>query len=297
MMKVGVAAAIAFFLFVALLQAQAPGGAPQSAGPQQPAAEPASPSANGFQGLSLGLLPAPDPAAVDRGKQIFTSRCAFCHGANATGGESGPDLIRSVVVLHDQGKGTSIGPVVLNGRPDRGMPKFDFTDSQIKDIAAFLLSRNQAAANRRTYQVLNVVTGDPAAGKAYFDAHCASCHSPTGDLAHVAGKYEPPVLQGRFLYPGRRAADSAPSAPDSRALKTATVVLPSGQSYSGRVLEYDDFSISLLDASGQYRSWELGGVRKIKVQVQDPLEGHLKLLREYTDADIHNVLSYLETLK
>ena len=298
MMRLGIAAAITLSLSVAVLQGQSPAGAPQPSAPQQ--APPGAPalSANGYQGLSLGLLPAPDPAAVDRGKQIFTSRCAFCHGANATGGESGPDLVRSVVVLHDEGKGTAIGPVVLNGRPDRGMPKFDFNDSQIKDIAAFLLSRNQAAANRRTYQVLNLVTGDAAAGKAYFDAHCASCHSPAGDLAHVASKYEPPVLQGRFLYPGRKASDSAPSAPDSRALKTATVVLPSGQSYSGRVLEYDDFSISLLDASGQYHSWELGGAQnRIKVEVQDPLEGHLKLMREYSDADIHNVLSYLETLK
>ena len=53
-----------------------------------------------------------------------------------------------------------------------------------------------------------------------------------------------------------------------------------------------------LDASGQYHSWELGGAQnRIKVEVQDPLEGHLKLMREYSDADIHNVLSYLETLK
>src|SRR5690348_3547241 len=110
MMRLGIAAAITLSLSVAVLQGQSPAGAPQPSAPQQ--APPGAPalSANGYQGLSLGLLPAPDPAAVDRGKQIFTSRCAFCHGANATGGESGPDLVRSVVVLHDEGKGTAIGP-------------------------------------------------------------------------------------------------------------------------------------------------------------------------------------------
>lgn len=250
------------------------------------------------QGLSFGLLPPPDPAAVARGKQIFTANCAFCHGANATGGETGPDLVRSVVVLHDEGKGTTIGPVLLNGRPDRGMPKFNFTEDQIKDIAAFLLSRNQAAANRRTYQVLDLQTGDAKAGKEYFEAHCISCHSANGDLAHVAGKYEPPMLQERMLYPARKASDSQPAAPESRSQETVTVTLPSGQSYSGRLLLLDDFSVALLDASGEYHAWELdAGQNGLKVEAHDPLEAHLKLMRGYADIDIHNLLTYLETLK
>jgi cytochrome c oxidase cbb3-type subunit 3 len=270
--------------------------APTFANSQQPAGQGAAPT-NPQQGVSLGLLPAPDPAAVARGKQIFSATCAFCHGANATGGETGPDLVRSVLVLHDQGKGTTIGPVVLNGRPDRGMPKFNFNEEQIKDIAAFLLSRNQAAANRRTYRVLDLLTGDPKAGKSYFDSHCASCHSVVGDLAHVASKFEPPTLQERLLYP-RTAADSLPSAADSRAKKTVTVTLPSGRSYSGKLLHFDDFSVALLDASGEYHSWELNrGENGVKVDVHDPLDGHLRLMHEYTDADIHNVLAYLETLK
>ena len=170
------------------------------------------------------------------------------------------------------------------------MPKFNFTDDQIKDVAAFLLSRNQAAANRRTYQVLDLLTGDAKAGKQYFDARCASCHSASGDLAHVAGKYEPPMLQERLLYPTRKTSDSQASATDSRLQKTVTVTLPSGQSFSGRLLQFDDFSVALLDSSGQYHAWELnGGQNGIKVEARDPLEGHLKLMHEYTDADIHNL--------
>jgi cytochrome c oxidase cbb3-type subunit III len=258
----------------------------------------ASPPPSPQGGLSFGLLPPPDPAAVDRGKQIFSANCAFCHGANATGGETGPDLVRSIVVLHDEGKGTAIGPVILNGRPDRGMPKFNFTDVQIKDLAAFLLARNQAAANRRTYQVLNLVTGNATTGKAFFDSHCASCHSATGDLAHIAGKYDPPTLQERVLFPARKTSDTIPAAADTRSQNTVTVTLPSGQSYSGRLLQLDDFSVSLLDSAGQYHAWELnGGQNGIKVEAHDPLDGHLKLLHEYTDTDIHNLMAYLETLK
>ena len=35
----------------------------------------------------------------------------------------------------------------------------------------------------------------------------------------------------------------------------------------------------------------------IKVEVQDPLAEHVELLKKYTNADMHNILAYLETLK
>src|SRR6476646_1414521 len=50
--------------------------------------------------------------------------------SDARGGENnGPNLLRSEVVLMDQ-KGEEIAQVVQNGRPDRGMPKFDMTTAQ-----------------------------------------------------------------------------------------------------------------------------------------------------------------------
>src|SRR4051812_9624354 len=109
----------------------------------------------------LAIGKPPDPQAVERGHSLFVSNCGFCHGTNARGGATGPDLVRSVLVLHDQGSGKEIGPVIHNGRPAKGMPGFPLTDAQISDISAYLLSRTQAAANRMEYQIQNIVTGDP----------------------------------------------------------------------------------------------------------------------------------------
>lgn len=279
--------------------------AEKKAGPGARTAEPTQQSAQSAaqrreEGMRkfLAIGAAPDPEAVKRGQQLFVSTCGFCHGTNANGGETGPDLVRSVLVLHDQGTGKEIGPVIHNGRPGKGMPSFNLSDAQIKDIAAFLLSRTQAAANRGGYKILNIVTGDAKAGEAYFSAHCSSCHSPTGDLAHIATKYEPVALQSRFLYPRTERFPGMPGPPPNpRAQKTVTVTLASGQTYNGTLERIDDFSVALTEPSGQYHSWLFDAEQGIKVQVHDPLEQHAELLRQYSNADMHNILAYLETMK
>src|SRR3954471_16558955 len=149
----------------------------------------------------LGLGAPPDAAAAERGSKIYGSSCSFCHGAKATGGDTGPDLVRSSLVLHDE-KGELIGPVVHNGRVDRGMPQFaSFSNTELYDLAQFLHQRVEFAANRGTYKILDVITGDAKAGEAWFEGAggCANCHAPTGDLAHIATKLNPPELQQTLL--------------------------------------------------------------------------------------------------
>ena len=232
----------------------------------------------------LGLGPPPDPAAAARGAVLYASNCAFCHGEKARGAE-GPNLVRSVLVLHDE-KGELIGPVIAQGRPDRGMPPFaSLTEAQRSDIAQFLHMQVELAANRGGYKLLNVVTGDAKKGEQYFngEGRCNTCHSPTGDLAHIASKYEQPdQLQNRFVFPG----------PERD--RKVTVTLPSGQTVSGTLKRMDDFHVSMWDSSGNFRSFPRDGV---KVEVEDQLAGHRKLLAQYTDADIHNLTAYLVTLK
>jgi len=229
----------------------------------------------------LGLAPPADPEAAERGQKVYAQACAFCHGPNATGAE-GPDLLRSALVLHDD-NGEKIGPFLQKGRPDKGMPAFaNMTEAQARDIAEFLHMRVEAAANRFGYKLQNVVTGDAKAGANYFDKQCKACHSATGDLAHV-GRTDPADLQARFLYPDR-------NTPPVK----ATVTLASGETVSGTLKRLDDFDISLVDATGDYRSFARDAV---KLTLKDPLEGHRELLAKYSDADMHNILAYLVTLK
>ena len=229
------------------------------------------------------LPPDQDPAAVARGKDLYGANCTFCHGKEATGGNSGPDLLRSVLVNHDE-KGELIGPVIRQGRTRRGMPSFNLGDSQISDLVAFLHQRNRDARLRFTYKVASVAIGDPLSGKAYFESHCAPCHASNHDLVGIASKYQGDELQQRWLDPGGKSTDVI-----------VTVTLSLGQKYTGKLKHLDEFSVSLYDPQGNYRSFTLNS--KAKVEIQDPLVGHRKLLEQLSDTDMHDVTTFLETLK
>lgn len=239
--------------------------------------------------------PAPkyDPASVARGKETFVGACGFCHGSNAKGGEKGPDLLRSVIVLDDE-HGKAIGPVILRGRPDKGMPRFPYTPQQILDISNFLHDAISNAADRDSYKILNIVTGDPKLGQAYFSDHCVSCHSITEDLKGIGAKYEPVTLQGKFLQPDSTWTEGRPPHPVNAI--SVTVTLPSGDSFTGVPFNYDDFNVSLREPSGAYRSFKRGkdGPR---VEIHNRLQFHLDLLMHISDAEIHNMTAYLVTLK
>src|SRR5262245_6959089 len=191
-------------------------------------------------------------AAVERGQQMFVAQCGFCHGSNATGGQSGPDLIRSVLVMDDE-DGKQLGEFLKAGRPDKGMPKFDLSQEQAKDIAAFLHQRITAAANRGSYKILNILVGDAKAGEAFFNGagKCNTCHSPTGDLQGIGAKYDPITLQGRIVMPrGRGRGRGVGQGQALRSFPTVTVTLPSGQSFTGLLLRVTDFDVALRDDSG-----------------------------------------------
>ena len=248
----------------------------------------------GFTGRGY---PVYDPAVVDRGKNAFVSSCGFCHGANAKGGESGPDLLRSVLVLDDD-NGERIGPVILNGRPDKGMPKFAFSQAQISDIATFLHNSIRAASLHGVYPIADIVTGDPKAGQAYFNGSgkCNTCHSVAGDLKGIGAKYDPVTLQGKFLMPRTAGPGGVPTASRDAAQIMVKVSLPSGRSFEGKLQHIDDFNVALIDSSGEYHSFAREGDTP-RVEAHDPLQAHLDMLRKYTDTDMHNITAYLVTLK
>jgi mono/diheme cytochrome c family protein len=226
-----------------------------------------------------------DTAAAGRGRAVYARLCINCHGSTAKGTERGPDLIRSAAVLRDR-LGNLIGPALK-----AGTHRSEVTETQIVDLSHFLHERVEATARNRTPTApLNVLTGDPEAGREYFNGAgtCSTCHSPIGDLAGIAKRIADPVnLQQRFLFPTLRR--------DGAQRVEVTVTPASGPAVSGALVRMDDFSVSLRDASGEYHSFSKGP--GTDVSVRDPLAAHHELLDRYTDANMHDITAYLSTLK
>jgi mono/diheme cytochrome c family protein len=240
-----------------------------------------------------------DAAAADRGRLVWAAECISCHGTYARGDEDGPNLIQSVLVLRDR-YASEIGPFLAKGHPmQSGKPSSALTEAQVKDVAHFIHQRVfDTLRGSPIFEVQDVLTGDPKAGEAFFNAEggCTKCHSATGDLADVGARHNPATLQTRFLFPqsrgrGRGFLSSGPEPKKTR----VTVTAPSGPDVSGELVHLDDFNVALRDAAGVYRSFKR--TPELKVVEDDPYAAHIALLDRITDQQMHDTVAYLETLR
>ena len=229
----------------------------------------------------LGLGSVPNKVAAGRGAPLYVKNCAFCHGRTARGA-TGPSLITSDQVLADD-HGEHLAPFLKKGIPEKGMPAFaGMSDQQLTDIAELLHLQVEDVANRGAYQVVNILVGNPAKGKAYVEDHCMSCHT-AGTFDHIATRFHSPEqLQRNWVWPARGAE------------MTADVNTSSG-AISGRVIQVSDFRIALVDSSGRAHAVDRGP--NVIVKIHDPLAAHQEMVMTLANGDMHNVTAYLETLK
>src|SRR5579863_4873954 len=85
-----------------------------------------------------------DSAAAARGKRVYLQFCVNCHGSQAKGTEDGPDLIRSVVVLHDK-SGSELTPALKRLANHKG----DLMQAELRDLSQFLKQRVEETVKDR----------------------------------------------------------------------------------------------------------------------------------------------------
>ena len=221
--------------------------------------------------------------------------CGFCHGRDALGGETGPDLTRSALVASDV-RGSKLGPMIRTGRPEKGMPPFTVSDTDLLAIVAFIHDAKMKAetlgGGRRSVDVTDLATGSADKGQAYFNGAggCATCHQVSGEFGKVGARYQGLALLQRLLYPGSgpRFNNPQPAPP------VMTVKTNDGKTVTGKLVYRDEFTITVMDDDGWTRSWPVAAVT---ISGDDPLKAHVDQLGKYTEADMHDVYAFLSTLK
>jgi putative heme-binding domain-containing protein len=185
-------------------------------------------------------------SAADQGAQLYTSNCAYCHGADGKGGR-GPAIatLPKVIALTDQ---DLIG-IVHKGEADQGMPGFpDLGDQGTKAVVEYLRMLQGVTADGP----LAKLTGDPNAGRQLFlgKGQCSTCHMIDGQGGFIA-----PELS---IYGQNHPADEIlqaivnPDADLEPTSRVAEVRTKSGQSLTGVVRAEDNMNLTLQTEDGQY---------------------------------------------
>jgi cytochrome c oxidase cbb3-type subunit 3 len=238
-----------------------------------------------------------------RGKALFDANCASCHAADMRGTDKGVNILRSGIALRDQ-HGELVGEELGKHTPPINLVEADAvaTAEYIHSVLATAGRQGSPPGGRGAGGIqLNVLVGDVNAGKAYFAAHCAGCHSVTGDLKGIGANYadDPRTLQSAWVS-GTGGAGGGRGGRGGGRGGEATVTLASGEKVQGRLVKKTDFLVVLTLPDGTRQSWPRNKDGIPSVDVVDPQAAHKKMVLEMDDPEnknMHDVTAYLATLK
>lgn len=182
----------------------------------------------------------PDPAA---GKRTFASTCANCHGLDGRGGERAPDIAERPRV--QQLSDDQIFKIIEKGIPETGMPAFRSLQSPaIRAVVVYLRTLQGAkwAVN---------LPGDPAYGETIFagKAECSGCHMVAGKGGFIASDLSD-YARAHTVEQIRKEITTPPNSDPRARMVTATA--RSGEKYTGRIRNEDNFSLQLQTLDGMF---------------------------------------------
>ena len=218
---------------------------------------------------------------VAAGQTSFQSRCASCHGFDATGNR-GPDLTRGVFRHGSSDRALFLN--ILNGISGTGMPSVRLSDKEMWQIVAYVRSLSRGGGP---------VEGDAAAGRQIYDrSACVRCHWIDGQGGRLGPELT--AVGWRRSAVHLRASILDPDDDIDADYRQVTVRVRGGGGGQGILLNEDAFSIQLLDRAERLRSFAkstLDEIERAAVSLMPSFEGRLSA------EDVTNLVAYLASLK
>lgn len=229
-------------------------------------------------------------ADIQRGAQLFSTRCTTCHGNTG-------DQVPGVNVLSGRFRRPSsddeLAALIKNGIPGTAMPQGNYSAADVTGLVAYL--RSGSAERAGAAAATTVARGDAQKGRALFHgkAECTTCHRVRGvggfrgpNLSEIGAIRSDQSLLESLLTP------SAEIIPLNQELRAVT---RTGRTITGRRMNEDTYSIQLiLDEEGRLVSLLKADVRDLTVVPRSSMPSYQDRLRADELADI---LAYLRSLK
>jgi cytochrome c oxidase cbb3-type subunit 3 len=228
-------------------------------------------------------LPPANVVTRSEGSRLFASHCASCHGLDGKGGERAPNIADRPAVhrLSD----SQISHIIENGIPGTGMPAFrSLESSQVQAIVAYLRTLQ---GTKRAVKL----PGDPKRGEGFFfgAAGCSICHMVAGkggfiasDLSGYARTHSTDAI---------RNAITKPSAGADLHVRTVTAITHSGEKYSGRIRNEDNFSLQLQALDGTFHFLSKSDIERIDYDAQTLMPSDYG--SRLSPQELNDVVSYL----
>jgi putative heme-binding domain-containing protein len=221
--------------------------------------------------------------ALEDGRFLYRSNCAFCHGLNGGGGR-GPSLTRGR--LQRGSAVEDIRRVIREGVPGTNMPAFQMEKEELDNLAAFVRALSGSDAKGQP------VPGDAARGREVYARNgCAACHRIGNDgslfgpeLTRVGGARSTEYLRESIVNP---------SADIPEDFEAVTVVQRDGRRSSGIRVNEDTFTVQLRDQSQRFRMFQKDEVREVIHEKKSLMPAYASMPKH----DLQNLLAYLDALR
>jgi cytochrome c oxidase cbb3-type subunit III len=220
------------------------------------------------------------------GQQLFSSRCAGCHGLDGRGGEHAPNIATSsnVQELPD----AALLRIVRNGIPAGGMPAFgpSFDDAQLNAVVHYLhaLQGQERAVS---------IPGKPEEGRALFfgSAQCSKCHMVGGQGGFIGADLSG---YGKTHSAGEiREAITSPNKNLDPRRGTVVAHTRDGHTYTGIARNEDNFSLQMQTLDGTFHLFDKAELARVEHQPRSLMPSQYGATLSANDLD--DLVSYLMT--
>jgi alcohol dehydrogenase (cytochrome c) len=222
---------------------------------------------------------APNQDEVTRGRGLFQTRCADCHGIDAKG-VHGPDLTG---LFGGGATDDRVFQTIRRGVAGTEMPASNAPDSELRAIVAYL----HTLAGKTD----EAVAGNAAHGEQVFRSTCSVCHRVNGrggvlgpDLSRVGVSRSAAMLT-------RDIQDA--SAMVAPGYQLVTLVKGDGTPVRGIRKNEDAYSIQIMDLREELQGYLKSGLREVVSEKRSAMPDYARL----GDGDVVDLVAYLKTLR